>query len=76
MRKWIPGAVAHHKGSLSEWAKKKGFLGKDGNIDLRAAGNYSKKHGMATRERAVNLARALRTFHHSGTPCYHNPRCR
>lgn len=59
MTKWIKGAIKH-EGSLTKWSKQHHFILKNGNIDLKKAENYAKKHNLKHRERQINLAKNLK----------------
>jgi len=63
-RKWIQKTGIKkkgRKGSLTSWAKKHHFISKStGDIKLKEAYGYAKRHDLTHRMRQINLAKTLR----------------
>ena len=60
---WIRQAIPEsHRGKLEKWAKEHHFMDVNGDINLRKAMSYAKKHDEIKREKEINLARTLKGF--------------
>ena len=58
---WIRKAIPEsHRGKLEKWAKKNHLMDINGDINLRKAINYARKHDENTREKEINLAKNLK----------------
>ena len=60
-KQWIRKAIPeNHRGKLEKWAKEHNFMDVDGDINLRKAMGFAKKHDEKTREKEITLARTLK----------------
>ena len=63
-KQWIRKAIPEkHRGKLEKWAKAHNLMDVNGDINLRKAMSYAKKHDEKTREKEINLAKTLKKFH-------------
>ena len=62
-KQWIRKAIPEsHRGRLEKWAKEHHFMDVNGDINLRKAMSYAKKHDEKKRVKEINLARTLKGF--------------
>ena len=60
-KQWIRKAIPEsHRGKLEKWAKEHNFMDVNGDINLRKAMGYAKRHDEKTREKEITLARTLK----------------
>ena len=60
-KQWIRKAIPeNHRGKLEKWAKEHNFMDVDGDINLRKAMGFAKRHDEKTREKEITLARTLK----------------
>ena len=64
-KQWIRKAIPeNHRGKLEKWAKEHNFMDVNGDINLRKAMGYAKRHDDKKQEKEINLARTLKKFKH------------
>ena len=60
-KQWIRKAIPeNHRGKLEKWAKEHNFMEVNGDINLRKAMGFAKRHDEKTREKEITLARTLK----------------
>ena len=60
-KQWIRKAIPeNHRGKLEKWAKEHNFMDVNGDINLRKAMGFARKHDEKTREKEITLARTLK----------------
>ena len=60
-KQWIRKAIPEsHRGKLEKWAKEHHLMDVNGDINLRKAMSYAKKHDEKKRVKEITLARTLK----------------
>ena len=60
-KQWIRKAIPeNHRGKLEKWAQEHNFMNVNGDINLRKAMGFAKRHDEKTREKEITLARTLK----------------
>lgn len=64
---WIRKAIPEsHRGRLEKWAKDHRFMDVNGDINLRKAMGFAKRHDEKKREKEIDLAKTLKKYHKKG----------
>lgn len=64
-KQWIRKAIPEEsRGKLEKFAKAHNLMEANGDINLRKAMGYAKRHDDKKQEKEINLARTLKKFKH------------